>query len=175
MNSLIVATGVVEVLVMITLAALSVWSIATILDRFKFFKNKNAAFFAGQLIEQVASYKKADDVTREMARNLYFRKLKPEVEKGFTLLASLGANAPFIGLFGTVLGIIRAFAYLGEQSGSTAVMSGVSQALYATALGLLVAIPAVVAFNYFSRRAKDLYLEIENIKDEHVLSRQRNG
>jgi biopolymer transport protein ExbB len=91
------------------------------------------------------------------------------------LLASLGANAPFIGLFGTVLGIIRAFAYLGEQSGSTAVMSGVSQALYATALGLLVAIPAVIAFNYFSRRAKDLYLEIENIKDEHILASQRNG
>ena len=175
MNALIIATGVVEVLVMLCLGGLSVWSIATILDRLKYFKHHQAAFFAAQLIDELSHQKNFDEATRDRVSSLYFRKLKPKVEKGLTLLASLGANAPFIGLFGTVLGIIRAFAYLGEQSGSTAVMSGVSQALYATALGLLVAIPAVIAFNYFSRRAKDLYLEIENIKDEHILASQRNG
>jgi biopolymer transport protein ExbB len=71
-------------------------------------------------------------------------------------LATLASNAPFVGLFGTVLGIIRAFNDLASdiaQAGA-AVMAGVAEALVATAVGLLVAIPAVVAFNVFKRRVK---------------------
>lgn len=94
-----------------------------------------------------------------------FRDEKLGLEKGLTVLATLGANAPFIGLFGTVLGIIRAFASLGSQAGSQAVMSGVAQALYATALGLLVAIPAVVAFNIFTRRLREVASVVESLKD----------
>jgi biopolymer transport protein ExbB/TolQ len=72
------------------------------------------------------------------------------------ILATLASNAPFVGLFGTVLGIIRAFKDLAQNvhEASAAVMSGVAEALIATAVGLFVAIPAVVAFNVFKRRVK---------------------
>jgi biopolymer transport protein ExbB/TolQ len=72
------------------------------------------------------------------------------------LLANIASNAPFIGLFGTVLGIMRAFNDLSANSrdSSLAVMSGVAEALTATAVGLLVAIPALVAFNVFKRSVK---------------------
>lgn len=76
------------------------------------------------------------------------------LEKRLGFLGTLGANAPFIGLFGTVLGIIHAFKDLAltEGGGGPAVMSGIAEALVATAVGLLVAIPAVMAYNYFHRR-----------------------
>jgi biopolymer transport protein ExbB/TolQ len=71
-----------------------------------------------------------------------------------SFLGTMGANAPFIGLFGTVLGIIHAFKDLAltEGGGGPAVMAGISEALVATAVGLLVAIPAVMMFNFFHRR-----------------------
>ena len=76
------------------------------------------------------------------------------LEKRLGFLGTLGANAPFIGLFGTVLGIIHAFKDLAltEGGGGPAVMSGIAEALVATAVGLLVAIPAVMMFNFFHRR-----------------------
>jgi biopolymer transport protein ExbB len=74
--------------------------------------------------------------------------------KRLGFLGTLGANAPFIGLFGTVLGIIHAFKDLAltEGGGGPAVMAGIAEALVATAVGLLVAIPAVMAYNLFHRR-----------------------
>lgn len=74
-------------------------------------------------------------------------------ERGLVLLGTLGNNAPFIGLFGTVLGIIRAFRDLGTANsvGPSVVMTGISEALVATAVGILVAIPAVVAYNLCQR------------------------
>jgi biopolymer transport protein ExbB len=83
-----------------------------------------------------------------------------EYEQWLFILGTLGNNAPFIGLFGTVLGIIRAFADLaiankgGGASTAASVMYGISEALVATAVGLFVAIPAVVAFNIFQRLLK---------------------
>ena len=76
------------------------------------------------------------------------------LERGLTFVGTVGANAPFIGLFGTVLGIIKAFRDLAiaEQAGPSVVMSGISEALVATAVGLLVAIPAVVIFNIFKAK-----------------------
>ena len=89
---------------------------------------------------------------------------KLKLEKRLTFLGTLGNNAPFIGLFGTVLGIIKAFADLAvaqkggaAAAGGTAaasVMSGISEALVATAVGLFVAIPAVLAYNIFLRLLK---------------------
>jgi biopolymer transport protein ExbB len=78
------------------------------------------------------------------------------MEKNLLVLGTLGNNAPFIGLFGTVLGIIKAFNDLAiaGTSGPTVVMRGVSEALVATAAGLLIAIPAVAAYNYFQSRIK---------------------
>jgi biopolymer transport protein ExbB len=77
-------------------------------------------------------------------------------EKRLAFLGTLGNNAPFIGLFGTVLGIIRAFHDLAGNSmqGSQAVMSGIAQALVATAVGLLVALPAVATYNAFIRHVE---------------------
>jgi biopolymer transport protein ExbB/TolQ len=83
-----------------------------------------------------------------------------EYEKWLFVLGTLGNNAPFIGLFGTVRGIIRAFADLaaankgGGAGTASFVMQGVSEALVATAVGLFVAIPAVLAFNIFQRLLK---------------------
>jgi biopolymer transport protein ExbB len=83
---------------------------------------------------------------------------KPNLERNLAFLATVGNNAPFIGLFGTVLGIIRSFhdLSLDSQGGAATVMSGISESLVATAIGLLVAIPAVAAFNIFQRRIKRL-------------------
>jgi len=78
------------------------------------------------------------------------------LEKHLGILGTLGNNAPFIGLFGTVLGIIKAFADLSRNQGGGAavVMAGIADALVATAVGLLVALPAVVAFNIFQGRIR---------------------
>ncbi len=77
-------------------------------------------------------------------------------DRNLIVLGTLGNNVPFVGLFGTVLGVIKAFDDLKIKGaeGEDAVMSGIAEALAATAIGLLVAIPAVVAFNYFGRRLK---------------------
>jgi biopolymer transport protein ExbB len=78
---------------------------------------------------------------------------KLKMERGLAFLGTLGNNAPFIGLFGTVLGIIRSFRDLSLNTiqGSAAVMAGIAEALVATAVGLLVALPAVALFNFFQR------------------------
>jgi biopolymer transport protein ExbB/TolQ len=81
-------------------------------------------------------------------------------ERGLAFLGTLGNNAPFLGLFGTVVGIIRAFSDLAvggpRGAGAAAVMSGISEALVATAAGIFVAIPAVVGFNAYMRRLRTL-------------------
>jgi len=78
------------------------------------------------------------------------------MEKHLGILGTLGNNCPFIGLFGTVLGIIKAFADLSHNQGGGAavVMAGIAEALVATAVGLMVAIPAVVAYNIFQGRVR---------------------
>jgi biopolymer transport protein ExbB len=79
------------------------------------------------------------------------------LERNLGILGTLGNNAPFIGLFGTVLGIIKAFADLARSPGggnAGVVMAGISEALVATAVGLLVAIPAVVAYNVLQGRVR---------------------
>jgi biopolymer transport protein ExbB/TolQ len=78
-------------------------------------------------------------------------------ESRLSFLATLASNAPYVGLFGTVLGIIRSFRDLSTNmaEASSSVMAGIAEALIATAIGLLVAIPAVVAYNVFRGRVKD--------------------
>jgi biopolymer transport protein ExbB/TolQ len=80
---------------------------------------------------------------------------RQEYERFLPFLATVGSNAPFIGLFGTVLGIIQAFARFDLGSGvsaSAGIMRAISEALIATGMGLLVAIPAVIAFNVLKSR-----------------------
>lgn len=80
---------------------------------------------------------------------------KLKMERGLAVIATIGSNAPFVGLFGTVLGIIQAFHGLaGSEEVSNEVMGAIAEALIATAVGLLVAIPAVVLYNGFSRWVK---------------------
>ncbi|BDA77507.1 TolQ transporter [Leptospira kobayashii] len=93
---------------------------------------------------------------------------KLELEKRLPILNTLGNNAPFIGLLGTVLGVIKAFYGLGTlgSSGAEVVMRSISTALLATAAGLAVAIPVVMANNYFSRKAKVILQNLEILKTE---------
>jgi biopolymer transport protein ExbB len=105
------------------------------------------------------------EILTEVAQDPVLR-AKLSWDRNLSLLATIGSNAPFVGLFGTVLGIIKAFHDLSQQAGTGAqtVTSGISEALVATAVGLLVAIPAVVAFNIFQRRVKSAMAEAEALK-----------
>ncbi|HMU82349.1 MAG TPA: MotA/TolQ/ExbB proton channel family protein [Leptospiraceae bacterium] len=90
-------------------------------------------------------------------------------DKYLTVLASIGSNTPFFGLFGTVLGIMKAFADLGTggaagAQGATQVSAGIAEALVATAIGLFVAIPAVVSYNTFQKRVKTAAMEADALK-----------
>ncbi|NOU32955.1 MAG: MotA/TolQ/ExbB proton channel family protein [Polyangiaceae bacterium] len=85
--------------------------------------------------------------------------LRTELERGTNLLGTLGNNAPFVGLFGTVLGVIEAFHQLSggpAKAGMGNVMSGIAEALVATGVGLFVALPAVVAYNLVQKRVGDV-------------------
>jgi biopolymer transport protein ExbB len=92
-------------------------------------------------------------------------RLRTEMERNLGVLGTLGNNAPFIGLFGTVLGIIKAFAELARSQGggAGAVMSGISEALVATAVGLMVAIPAVIAFNFFQGKVRKTMARVDTV------------
>ena len=92
---------------------------------------------------------------------------RPALERALSFLATIGNNAPFIGLFGTVLGIMKAFNDLSvaDAASNKAVMSGIAEALVSTAVGLVVAIPAVMAFNYFQKQVKKVLLSVESVKE----------
>jgi len=83
---------------------------------------------------------------------------RKEAERGTIVLGTLGNNVPFVGLFGTVLGVINAFENLRQKTAQAEdrTLDLIAEALAATAFGLLVAIPAVIAFNYFTRRMRTL-------------------
>jgi biopolymer transport protein TolQ len=102
----------------------------------------------------------------ERAEAIVHAKLK----RGLSVLATIGATAPFVGLFGTVIGILHAFQQIATQktSGIGAVAGGISEALVTTAFGLLVAIPAVMAFNYFTGRVESFDVEMDNSSSELI-------
>lgn len=120
-----------------------------------------------------------DDMNAEQAKEAMAAEViaqKRSLERRFGFLATLGANAPFIGLFGTVIGILQAFDALGRNAHGAvsamapqAVMSSISEALVATAIGLGVAIPAVFAFNTFERTVRSA-LEDAEILTLEILS-----
>ena len=167
--------------VMYLLVALSVLSVAVMVERGMFFKRRStrqdallelatrairdddtATFDKGfgdseaMAVEVaragIAQRKSGVDAASE-AMNAAKLRSQDDYEQRLVVLGTLGNNAPFIGLFGTVLGIIQAFADLQKDptGGINAVMGSTSEALAATAVGILVAIPAVVAFNTFNR------------------------
>src|SRR6201989_1133881 len=91
-----------------------------------------------------------------------------ELKKGVSTLATIGSTAPFVGLFGTVVGIINAFKTMAAQKtpGIGAIAGGISEALVTTAIGLFVAVPAVWAFNYFTGRVDAFDVEMGNSSSE---------
>jgi len=93
-----------------------------------------------------------------------------EMKRGLSGLATIGSTAPFVGLFGTVVGIINAFKGIAAEkaTGLSAVAGGIAEALVATALGLFVAIPAVWAFNYFTNKIEAFDVEMDNSSMELV-------
>lgn len=93
-----------------------------------------------------------------------------EFRRGLSGLATIGSTAPFVGLFGTVFGIINAFQGMrnAESAGIAAVAGGISEALFTTALGLLVAVPAVWLFNYFTGKVDSFIVEMDNSASELV-------
>ena len=103
------------------------------------------------------------DIEQAMKRKISIEVLK--LERYTTILATVGAVSVYIGLFGTVLGIIRSFhdISLVGSGGISVVIGGVSESLIATAAGLSVAIPAVVAFNFLSRSVDKFVIEMEYV------------
>lgn len=93
-----------------------------------------------------------------------------EFKRGLSGLATIGSTAPFVGLFGTVVGIINSFQGMksAESAGISAVAGGISEALVETAFGLIVAIPAVWAFNYFQSKVDSFTVEMENSSSELI-------
>ena len=93
-----------------------------------------------------------------------------EMERGLSGLATIGSTAPFVGLLGTVIGIIDAFQEIQgtNTTGVSAVAGGISEALVTTALGLTVAIPAVMMFNYFTTKIRAFDVEMDNSSSELV-------
>jgi biopolymer transport protein ExbB/TolQ len=176
--------------VMYALATLSVASVAVILERALFFSRygrsgadalapllaagrleKARALVQGRVGLEAEVVRAAIDAAPGGAASVAelvastIRRERPAYERGLGFLGTLGSNAPFLGLFGTVVGIIKAFADLGvgaaKGAGATAVMAGLSEALVATAVGIFVAIPAVVAFNAFGRRLRGVITRAE--------------
>jgi biopolymer transport protein ExbB len=175
------------------LIALSILSVGVMIERFLFFgarhidterlaRDARAALESDDTADFDKRYKASLAMAAEVARvGVQARDRGPDVvsevmysaktrgkrdhERYLIVLGTLGNNAPFIGLFGTVLGIIKAFHDLSSnaQGGAEVVMSGISEALVATAVGLLVAIPAVIAFNYFNRRVRDAVTRTDEI------------
>lgn len=103
-----------------------------------------------------------DNVQRAARKTLSIQSAR--LERGLTFLATTGNTSPFIGLFGTVWGIMTSFRSIGLKGSATlgVVAPGIAEALIATAAGLAAAIPAVVAFNYFNRRVRASQIEMGN-------------
>lgn len=108
----------------------------------------------------------------QVARN---RELE-QIESGLSFLATTGASAPFIGLFGTVWGIMNSFNSIAASKNTSlvAVAPGIAEALFATAIGLFAAIPAVIAYNKFSNEMNNFAIKLEDFSTEFdtILSRQ---
>jgi biopolymer transport protein ExbB/biopolymer transport protein TolQ len=109
-----------------------------------------------------------------------FVKVRQDCERGMNLLATLGNNAPFIGLMGTVIGVIISFQKLGQSQGAnsmSSVMGGIAEALVSTGVGLFLALPAVVAYNILSKKVETIDGNVQSIT-KHItafIKAQRGG
>lgn len=134
--------------------------------------------FAAGMNEFLKQQKSARDAVNGVSRAMraVFAREMDHLESGLPMLASIGSTSPYIGLFGTVWGIMNAFTGLStlENASLAVVAPGIAEALVATAIGLFAAIPAVAAYNYFNNRVGRLSNRIEGFSDEflNILERQ---
>ena len=147
----------------------------------KFWKSKSAETFYNSLpvklenptaslfkdsMQILLKVKNKSNLNERMSSTLEvnIEKQMSKIDKGFTFLATVGSTAPFIGLFGTVWGIMNSFQSIAiSRNTSLAIVApGIAEALFATALGLLAAIPAVVAYNKFNSDSKKYTQKLEN-------------
>jgi len=130
----IVDFGIIGVLIL-----MSIISVATALERRAFYKSID-----------ITNYKDRKELELELTRRLH-------------LIATIGSNAPYVGLLGTVLGIMLTFSTIGREglADSSKIMIGLALALKATAIGLLVAIPSIIFYNLLLRRVKEIIFKWE--------------
>ena len=147
----------------------------------KFWKSKSAESFYNNLpanyddpmanlfrssMETMLKARRTSNLNEKMSRMLEINieQQMEKIDKSYTFLATVGSTAPFIGLFGTVWGIMNSFQSIAiSRNTSLAIVApGIAEALFATALGLLAAIPAVVAFNKFSSDSKKYFQKLES-------------
>ena len=147
----------------------------------KFWKSKSAETFYNNLpdnfedpmanvfrnsMEVMLKSKRTPNLNEKMSRMLEINleQQMEKIEKSYTFLATVGSTAPFIGLFGTVWGIMNSFQSIAiSRNTSLAIVApGIAEALFATALGLLAAIPAVIAFNKFNSDSRKYSQKLEN-------------
>ena len=166
--SLFMRADFVVKFVIILLIASSIFSWALILDKFKLFKNINKS--TEDFEKKFWKAKSAENFNSNLPVNssdpatLIFKAAMAELLNNFTFLATFGSTAPFIGLFGTVWGIMNSFQSIAiSRNTSLAIVApGIAEALFATALGLLAAIPAVVAYNKFNSDSRRYFSKIDN-------------
>jgi biopolymer transport protein ExbB/TolQ len=179
--------------VLYVMFALSVLAVAAMVERWWFYrKNARDSSALGPALTHVLKDGDDDEVAELLARNhsvesevlheaFAYRSggasafadavdsalgdRRGKLDRGTTLLGTIGNNAPFVGLFGTVLGVIEAFSYLGTGDASAMgnVMGGIAEALVATAVGIFVAIPSVVGFNLAQKRSGDIENQVASL------------
>lgn len=175
-------------LIFLVLICLSVWSISIMIERQRFYKNlnynktkwmdllknkqlnpsqdikNNDADLLSGMLKALVPLNSSEKI--EKGFDVFILDLKSHLEKGLPILGTLGSTTPFIGLLGTILGIIVSFGALSNGTGDmNAVMLSLAEALILTAVGLIVAIPAVIGFNYFSRKARTVMTDFSAVKD----------
>jgi biopolymer transport protein ExbB/TolQ len=186
MHKLVFIAQVASQAVLYVLLALSVLSIGVIIERWWYFLRRRAdlaalsdalrgllrrgdlgaarkllsesrSVEASVIKEALEWYEDGPDAVEQILAKAV-RQRRKQFEAGLLFLGTLGNNAPFIGLFGTVLGIVTAFRELGANSMGAMgnVMSGIAEALIATAVGILVALPAVIFYNVFQKKGADI-------------------
>jgi len=207
MSDILLFVGYGETFVFAMLVIASILDLAVGLERAYIFRknsSKKISLFAAELISLLRKrdLASAGKLVREAGDNVYTRfaefaieqsrdnteglpdlmtgKMIEEkifLEKRLTVLNTLGNNAPFIGLLGTVLGVIKAFHGLGTlgSTGAEVVMRSISRALLATAAGLFIAIPVVMVNNYFSKKVKIIIQQLDILAKEFTASLRGRG
>jgi biopolymer transport protein ExbB len=194
-------------LVLWILIALSVTSFAIILERF-FFLNKISKDSENVLdrIDKALQENRLDEI-KEIAKdtdtlmgkaaaygikhiehsgekgleeifNTFSLTARPKMEKFLSFLGTIGSNAPYIGLLGTVLGIMKAFhdmTHASSDAGQKVVMAGISLALVATAAGLAVAIPSVMSYNYYNKKVQSIFDALNAVRELCLAYAKKTG